>query len=440
MTDIWYCVHCGYEVPKKGKCHNCKQPLTASPLKELSEGEVEDEVGYSLEEWEDTARGELIAALVERRLRHRFDGDELVVAASDEETVDQLVDELSTPDEPEEDDEPADQELSGVMARLYDAAQRLKVDPTDMIADGDLAEAAGRMFGLSDPPGVEAETWAAVGRVTRRLLGALGADEALEDEIAESSQLLCRLLEESVDEFGGLEPPAPRPVDTEAETRPSDQPVPTEAEDPGGDEFLEDLDPLRRPLLVVEPRPADKQAPPDAPAPSEALETDGQDEQDEQDEMVYELEDWMPEERAQITLLLEQEHIAHIWEGLDLVVDATQDARVEALMSQVDRVGAVQGELSSGDDDEARYHVISNLFGAADRLAGDGENEQRQHDVVDAAERIQDWATPFAMGDDDWWKIRFLARSVRDSIEAGASPKLIEDGAAGLRDMLRKFV
>ena len=199
MAEIWYCVRCGYEVHKRGKCHNCKEPLVASPLKELAEGEVPDEVGYSLEEWDDAARGELIAALVDRKLRHRFDGDELVVAADDEVTVDELVDQLSAPDEVDEEAEPAAGDATAVLAALYDAAGRLRLDPTDMIADGDLAEAAGRMFALEDPPGVDPATWAAVGRVTRRLLGALGADEALEDEIAEASVLLCRLLEEFAD-------------------------------------------------------------------------------------------------------------------------------------------------------------------------------------------------------------------------------------------------
>ena len=36
---------------------------------------------------------------------------------------------------------------------------------------------------------------AAIGRVTRRLLGALGAEEALEDEITRQSSILCQLLE-----------------------------------------------------------------------------------------------------------------------------------------------------------------------------------------------------------------------------------------------------
>ena len=77
---------------------------------------------------------------------------------------------------------------------MYDAAARLRVDPTDMNADGDLAESAAAIFATAEPSGVDGETWSAIGRVTRRLLGALGAEDALEDEIATQAAILCRLV------------------------------------------------------------------------------------------------------------------------------------------------------------------------------------------------------------------------------------------------------
>ncbi len=398
MAGIWYCAHCGYEVRKRGKCHNCKAPLTASPLAELGAGESEDEVGYSLDEWEDSVRGELIAQLVDRGLRHRFEGDELVVGAADEGAVDQLIDELSTTDDDvEESAPPSTGELDlaalAVLARLYDAARRLRADPTDMVADGDLAEAAGRMFAIEQPPAVDAEQWAAVGRVTRRLLGALGADEALEEEISESSQLLIRLVEEldlsdTVTKAGGAD---------DGDTGYARLTVPPAS--PADDPAIVEL------------------APP-GPAPD--------------DEMVFELDDWMPEERAQISLLLDRNQIAHEWEGTDLIVAAAADQLVEGLMSEVERATPNDPNLGEEGDDEAQYHVLSNLFGAADRLAGDPENEQKRADLTDAAKGIADWATPFAMTDDDWWKIRLRAKALSDAVELDATGGTIQDHAATL--------
>jgi hypothetical protein len=153
--------------------------------------------------------------------------------------------------------------------------------------------------------------------------------------------------------------------------------------------------------------------------------------------MVYELEDWRPEERAQISLMLERGQITYHWEGSDLVVGAAHDEAVEGILAEVTRTGNV---ATSDADDETRYLLLSDLFGAADRLAGDADNEQKQEELVVLATMVQTWATPFAISDDEWWKIRLRAANLSESIEQEANRALVEDGAANLRDLLRKFV
>jgi hypothetical protein len=99
MSHVWYCVNCGYEVDTGGRCHACGELLAASPLPELTEGELadDDEVGYRLSGWDDRQRGRLIKELVDRRIRHRFERDELVTSVTNEATVDRLVDRLQSP-------------------------------------------------------------------------------------------------------------------------------------------------------------------------------------------------------------------------------------------------------------------------------------------------------------------------------------------------------
>lgn len=382
-TSIYYCALCGYEVRSRGgKCHNCREPLIESPLEELAEGEADDEVGYNLNEWEDAARGELIGALIAAGFRHRFEGDEMVVASEDEEDVDKLIERLGTDGNVGDADDPVPGQ---VLTKLADAARRLVADPTDMVADSDLAEAAAGVFAIEAVWGVDEETWAAIGRVTRRLLGALGADEALEDEIAESSTLLSRMLQDLEGRVRGF---------SEA----------TEAE------VVEDVD------------------------------GDGEDAEEasgDEDEMVYELDEWRPEERAQISLQLERGAIRYHWEGSDLVVGAAHDEAVEGILAEVNRGGS---EAADEADDETRYRLLSDLFGAADRLAGDSGNEQKQDDLVGLATTIQGWSTPFAISDDEWWKIRLKASDLAESIERKTIGPVIEDGATNLRDLLRKFV
>jgi hypothetical protein len=408
-VGIWYCPTCGYEVRGRGgKCHNCKEPLLESPLPELAEGESEDEVGYNLDEWEDGARGELIEGLIAHGYRHRFEGDELVVTAEDEEDVDQLIAQLGTDGDA---GDAADVVPGQVLTKLADAARRLVIDPTDMVADSGLAEAAAGVFAIDAVWGVDEDTWAAVGRVTRRLLGALGAEEALEGEIAESSALLSVLLkglEGKVLGFGG---PVPRPAG-----KAGDEDEPGEAGEAGDESEVGDAE--------------------GADAAAAGGES-GDEAAGDQNEMVYELEDWRPEERAQISLMLERGSIKYQWEGSDLVVAEAYDEAVEAILAEVNRTGADDPDESG---DETRYLLLSDLFGAADRLAGDPEHEQKQNDLVVLAITIQKWSTPFAVSDDEWWKIRLKASDLAESIEHQASRTVIEDGAANLRDLLRKFV
>ncbi|MBV9660058.1 MAG: hypothetical protein JO337_02760, partial [Acidimicrobiales bacterium] len=221
MTRVWYCRNCGYEMRSRGRCHACRDQLVASALPELPAGSEDDEVGYRLEEWEDRDRGRLIEKLNDLAILHRFEEDELVVGADDESRVDDLVAMVaaSVPDEDSlVDDEYAlddldgsgllpsgpgsgsgsasvDPGVAGTVRLLADAAARLSRDPTDMQADGDVAEASAVVFLVDRFGPLDEEEWLAVGRVTRSLLAYLGADEALEEEIRREARILAKLLE-----------------------------------------------------------------------------------------------------------------------------------------------------------------------------------------------------------------------------------------------------
>ncbi|HXW82350.1 MAG TPA: hypothetical protein VEJ84_22830, partial [Acidimicrobiales bacterium] len=206
---VWYCANCGYEVTSRGRCHSCGERLVASSLPELESGPDDDEVGYRLDLWDDQTRARLIEALIRAGVLHRFEEEELVILAVDEAEVDRLVARVTgagpSAEEDEDEDEEREDEVipegSEEAARyLYDAAKRLRDDPTDMLADAALSEASVAIFAVDYLPELDEAQLAAVGRVTRRLLGALGADEALEDEIRHQAEVLCRLTAPSAGE------------------------------------------------------------------------------------------------------------------------------------------------------------------------------------------------------------------------------------------------
>lgn len=378
MAKIWYCPNCGYEVTGRGRCHQCKERLVASPLPELAAGEEDDEVGYRIADWTDAARGWLITALIDVEIPHRFEDDELVVSADDEAATDDLMAQVVTEvraggaDQPPDrrsgseaavsapdgaDAAVRDEAVGPAMELLRTAAHRLHQDPTDMEADGEVAEASAVVFQHDTVAGLPDDTWAAVGRVTRRLLSALGAEDALEDEIRLQAGVLGKLLD-----------------------------------------------------------PADAGGALGASPPT-----------------IYELPEWLPEQRGELSLLLDEQAIAHRWNDEELLIPTERETEVERLF---DRVAPL---MTTEEDDDDRYHDLEELFAAADRLANSPADEDRAADVV-ARVQVVDGPTPLGFDDAQWWTIRSKAHALVGVVESEGHPDVIAAGAAELRDLLRAMV
>jgi len=541
-TKIWYCPFCGYEVPSRGRCHSCGERLLAAPLPELESGPDDDEVGYRLDDWGDDERARLIRLLVSARVPHRFEDEELVVLAADEAEVDKLV-ARATSAGLDEDEElgagepapaPAAEGSRAVSRALYEAAQVLREDPTDMKADVAFAEASAAVFAADYLPDMDEAQMAAVGRVTRRLLGALGADEALEDEIRHQAEVLCRLVALSAGEeharaeaaralarlaaaaqskgrpaalprsqltpagemgFGAqipletpetTEPPSLFSVGTApgAQAEPIEEargragaadgkadgkangkevpqgrgatttsgigPAETEAGSEGavaaGGPGKTAQKVMREP---AEARAEDAEAAEEAEEEAAALEQAGdevppaqgheapleaedfEEEDEDSGEIVYELAEWLPEQRVELCLLVEAAGIPYSWEGTDLTVATEHEAEVEALFGQVRGLAE--------EDDEARYRAIEELFGSVDRLANDPGDEERQQAFLQAVGAVEQ-PTPVGVDDAFWWRVRSQGHAVRAALESGARLDEISREAALLAEMLHEMV
>ena len=405
MTRVWYCANCGYEVPARGRCHACRAKLVPSALAELETGPDDDEVAYRIDGWSDRLRGQLIVRLNDLGVEHRFEEEELIIDASDEERVDELVamlgetvdegsavagepagpppsdadawaamadpDDYELPGEEsgssfEGSEEEEDEDFAASVRLLADAATRLRLDPTDMQADADVAEASAVVFSADRYGPFDEQEWSAIGRVTRRLLAALGAEDALEDEIRREAGALEKLM-------------AP---------------------------------------LVATPGSGPAVETPQA-APGERT--------------VYELADWLPDQRASLAFLLEEAGIAYDWEDDELLVPSDREDEVEALFDRVGGGGADEG------DEEAQYQAVAELFAACGRLAGDPTDPARQ-DV--ALQWIEASEGPPLLGMDevDWFRIRTRAKALAAAIEVGEDPDEVYEHASRLQNLLRSVV
>jgi hypothetical protein len=442
---VWYCARCGYEVNARGRCFSCGERLVASPLPELESGPEDDEVGYRLDQWDDQTRVKLIQSLISAGVPHRFEEEELVILAVDEAEVDRLVARAGgspTGDEDEDLEATSGAERAaagaagaGVSRPLYDAAKRLRDDPTDMQADVALAEASAAVFAVDYLPELDDAHMAAVGRVTRRLLGALGADEALEDEIKHQAEVLCRLIAPSA---------GPDAVDEEARRALArleegakragrEVGLPQSEVTPGGEMSGQGGASGGLPTGAAEGKARSVVAGKSAQGGGEAGFDEELEEETEEEtgELVYELAEWLPEQRVELSMLLESAGIAYNWEGTDLTVAEEHERQLDSLFQQVH--GVVE------EDDEARYHAIEELFGSVDRLANDPGSEERQKAFLAAVGAVE-LPTPVGVDDTFWWRVRSQGHALVAALEGAARVDEISREAALLAEMLHEMV
>lgn len=480
-TKIWYCLQCGYEVNAKGRCHSCGERLLPSPLPELESGPDDDEVGYRIDAWDDQTRSYLIQSLIRAGIAHRFEDEELVVLAPDEAEVDKCVARATGLVSDDDDDEDGERRHQGgpedgraAAVSLYDAAKSLREDPTDMQADFALAEASAAIFSLDYLPGADEDLLAGVGRVTRRLLGALGSDDALEAEIRQHAEILCRLVAPSAGAAQAeaeAERARSRLVAGAKETGRAVA-LPQSDVTPGGEVTLtapgaqvgaaamgddastdaSAAEAVAGTAPELAPAGAGPVLAPSATATASAAtvtgnglvgdelegdedESQGFDDEDEEgedsSELVYELGEWLPEQRVELSLLLETAGIAYNWEGADLTVAEAHEAEVDGLFEQV------RGEAD--DDDEARYRSIEELFGSVDRLANDPADEERQGAFMEAVAAVEQ-PTPVGVDDTYWWRVRTQGHVVVAALESGARSEEVAREAALLAEMLHEMV
>lgn len=469
-TKVWYCASCGYEVTSRGRCHGCGQRLTASPLPELESGPDDDEVGYRLDQWDDATRGRLIGVLAGTGVLHRFEDEELVVLAVDEAEVDRIVARVNgtgaaQEDEDEEAELPVAEGDANAAREVYAAALRLREDPTDMQADAALSEASVLLFAADRLPVTDEDHLAAIGRVTRRLLGALGADEAMEDEIRHQAELLCRLIAPAAGADEAEREAARARLRLEAGAKekgrlvelPQSEVTPageivlvaSPPDEVGVDAALTEgggLEPLLGPTDAAQAGEGPflaSSAPPAVAGPTTGeLGDDGaeveqdEDEDDDQDEeasgeLVFELAEWLPEQRVELSMLLESSGIAYNWDGADLTVAEQHEDEVEGLFGQIQGL--------ADEDDEARYRAIEELFGAAGRLANDPTSEERQGAFLGTVGAVEQ-ATPVGVDDAYWWRVRTQGRALVRAVESGARPDEVSRDASLLAEMLHEMV
>ena len=173
------------------------------------------------------------------------------------------------------------------------------------------------------------------------------------------------------------------------------------------------------------------------------------------EKVVYEVNDWTTEQLVTLTDGLMERGIGYQFdvEG-DLVVLATDEAGVEALLDVIefgpapevdpDSLDDPDGALDDTDDPDdglVTAEILSELFVACDKLQKNARDADAVLGVVATADKLAGRALPFGYEPPVWEGMVGAAAALRDDLEGDeATDDDLEAKARALRDRLREYV
>ena len=160
-------------------------------------------IGYDLGEWNDLARGDLVAALADAGIEHAWDEDgDLLVAGPDEERVDAIFERLVGGDDDAEEDLPGEDDdgllVQETLSDLFVGADRLAHNPLDATASRLVLDARDTARSLRLPFGFDAPQWRRILVAADDLASSFEPGEIDDDAIRERAALVRGLLRDVV--------------------------------------------------------------------------------------------------------------------------------------------------------------------------------------------------------------------------------------------------
>lgn len=179
----------------------------------------------------------------------------------------------------------------------------------------------------------------------------------------------------------------------------------------------------------------DEQATDDLIAEVEATLATGLDPDSEK--VVYEIAEWSPEDRADLTDALAEEGVRHAFDEMgDLVVEAIDEDRVDTIVDELTGDDAEDAEEAPVASD-----VLSNLFVAADKLRKSPRDSRAIGQAIEESTVVIKMSPPYGFERATWAKVGLRAGALRGLLEKdNPDDEDVVEAAENLRDLLHPMV
>lgn len=155
------------------------------------------------------------------------------------------------------------------------------------------------------------------------------------------------------------------------------------------------------------------------------------------EKVVYEVAEWSPEDRADLTDALDEEGVRYVLDEMgDLVVEAVDEDRVDDVIE-----GLTDGEGGDADELPPATDVLSALFVAADKLRRNPRDARAIGSARDQAATVVALPAPYGIDRRVWAQVGLRAGALRTVLDEEApDDEEVIVAAAELRDLLHPMV
>lgn len=142
----------------------------------------------------------------------------------------------------------------------------------------------------------------------------------------------------------------------------------------------------------------------------------------------WELDEWTPNARAELTTILVESGIAHKWEQTVLLVASAVESEVEDILDEIENNIAINDsdDDDDGDDDDedidaaADSKVLGQLSALAQRISRNPSDTNSIRTLERLLEEIDGASAPGETSESVWRQIKDLAGQIEEALVGGA--------------------
>ena len=136
----------------------------------------------------------------------------------------------------------------------------------------------------------------------------------------------------------------------------------------------------------------------------------------------WELDEWTPDARAELTIALTESGIAHKWEQTVLLAASAVEGEVEEILDEIENNNEISDDSDDDDANVADTKVLGQLSALAQRISRNPSDTNSIRTLERLLEEIDGANAPVEMSDSVWRQVKDLANQIEDALVGSAQP------------------